>query len=141
MLSRSLCPVVLLVLLYNWLRYDFLSDLSCIKGLLVVYKSILQNDMSIIVHVDVANVDDERTVNTLEHVRVQLWLNVTHRTRLSVTFAVNHVNNAIVLHCLNISNVSDGDSLASHTATNQEYIGRVQTLVWYFHFCFHNDFV
>ena len=43
--------------------------------------------------------------------------------------------------CLNISNVTDSDSLASHTTTNQEYIGRVQTLVWYFHFCFHNDFV
>ena len=41
MLPRSLCPVVLLVLLHNWLRYDFLSTLSCIKGLLVVYKSIL----------------------------------------------------------------------------------------------------
>ena len=39
--SRSLCPVVLLVLLHNWLRLDFLSNLSCIKGLLVVYKSIL----------------------------------------------------------------------------------------------------
>ena len=107
----------------------------------VYFRIILQNNMPIIVHIDVANVYDERAVNTLEHVRVQLWLNVTHRTRLSVTFAVNHVNNAIVLHCLNISNVSDGDSLASHTATNQEYIGRVQTLVWYFHFCFHNDFV
>ena len=129
MLPRSLCPVVLLVLLYNWLRYDFLSDLSCIKGLLVVYKSILQNDIPIIVHIDVANVDDERTVNALEHVRVQLWLNVTHRTRLSVSFAVNHVDNTVVLHCLNIGNVSDGDSLASHTTTNQEYIGRVQTLV------------
>ena len=121
--------MVLLVLLYNWLRYDFLSDLSCIKGLLVVYKSILQNDIPIIVHIDVANVDDERTVNALEHVRVQLWLNVTHRTRLSVSFAVNHVDNTVVLHCLNIGNVSDGDSLASHTTTNQEYIGRVQTLV------------
>ena len=75
--------------------------------------------MSIIVHVDVANVDDERTVNALEHVRVQLWLNVTHRTRLSVSFAVNHVNNAVVLHSLNISNVTDGDTLASHTTTNQ----------------------
>ena len=40
--------------------------------------------------------------------------------------------------CLNISNVTDGDALASHTTTNQEYIGRVQTLVWYFHFCSHN---
>ncbi len=97
--------------------------------------------MPIIVHIDVANVDDERTVNALEHVRVQLWLNVTHRTRLSVTLAINHVNNTVVLHCLNISNVADGDSLASHATTNQEYIGRVQTLVWYFHFCFHNDFV
>ena len=63
------------------------------------------------------------------HQGIQLWLNVTHRTRLSVTFAVNHVNNAIVLHFLNISNVSDGDSLASHATANQEYIGRVQTLV------------
>ena len=80
-------------------------------------------------------------MNALEHVRVQLWLNVTHRTRLSVTFAINHVDNTVVLHCLNIGNVSDGDSLASHTATNQEYIGRVQTLAWCFHFCFHNDFV
>ena len=97
--------------------------------------------MSIIVHIDVANVDDERTVNALEHVRVQLWLNVTHRTRLSVSFAINHVDNTVVLHCLNISNVTDGDALASHTTTNQEYIGRVQTLVRYFHFCFHNDFV
>ena len=58
--------------------------------------------MPIIVYVDVANVNDERTVNTLEHVRVQLWLNVTHRTRLSVTFAINHVDNTVVLHCLNI---------------------------------------
>ena len=33
--------MVLLVLLHNWLRYDFLSNLSCIKELLVVYKSIL----------------------------------------------------------------------------------------------------
>jgi len=31
--------------------------------------------------------------------------------------------------CLNIGNVTDGDALASHTTTNQEYIGRVQTLV------------
>ena len=85
--------------------------------------------MPIIVHIDVANVDDERTVNALEHVRVQLWLNVTHRTRLSVSFAVNHVDYTIVLHCLNIGNFTDGDSLASHTTTNQEYIGRVQTLV------------
>ena len=85
--------------------------------------------MTIIVHVDVANVDDERTVNALEHIRVQLWLNVAHRTRLSVTLSINHVDNTVVLHCLNISNVSDGDSLASHTATNQEYISRVQTLV------------
>ena len=84
--------------------------------------------MSIIVHVDVANVNDERTVNALEHVRVQLWLNVTHRTRLSVTFAINHVDNTVVLHCLNISNVTDGDSLASHATTNQEYIGWIQTL-------------
>lgn len=87
--------------------------------------------MPIIVHIDVANVDDERTVNALEHVRVQLWLNVTHRTRLSVSFAINHVDNTVVLHCLNISNVTDGDALASHTTTNQEYIGRVQTLVRY----------
>ena len=85
--------------------------------------------MPIIVHIDVANVDDERTVNTLEHVWIQLWLNVTHRARLCVTLSINHVDNTVVLHCLNISNVSDGDSLASHTATNQEYIGRVQTLV------------
>ena len=85
--------------------------------------------MSIIVHVDVANVDDERTVNTLEYVRVQLWLNVTHRTRLSVTLSINHVDNTVVFHSLNIGNVTDGDSLASHTTTNQEYIGRVQTLV------------
>ena len=85
--------------------------------------------MPIIVHIDVANADDERTVNALEHVRVQLWLNVTHRTRLSVTLAVNHVNNTVVLHCLYISNVTDGDALASHTTTNQESIGRVQTLV------------
>ena len=85
--------------------------------------------MPIIVHIDVANIDDERTVNTLEHLRIQLWLNVTHRTRLSITLAVNHVNNAVVLHSLNIGNVTDGDALASHTTTNQEYIGRVQTLV------------
>ena len=85
--------------------------------------------MSIIVHVDVANVNDERTVNALEHVRVQLWLNISHRARLSVTFAINHVDNAVVLHSLNIGNVTDSDSLASHTTTNQEYIGRVQTLV------------
>ena len=85
--------------------------------------------MPIIVHIDVANVDDERTVNTLEHVRVQLWLNVTHRTRLSVTLSINHVDNTVVFHSLNIGNVTDGDSLASHTTTNQEYIGRVQTLV------------
>ena len=84
--------------------------------------------MSIIVHVDVANVNDERTVNALEHVRVQLWLNVTHRTRLSVTLAINHVDNTVVLHCLNISNVTDGNSLASHATTNQEYIGWIQTL-------------
>ena len=84
--------------------------------------------MPIIVYVDVANVNDERTVNALEHVQVQLWLNVTHRTRLSVTFSINHVDNTVVLHCLNISNVSDGDSLASHATTNQEHIGRVQTL-------------
>ena len=84
--------------------------------------------MSIIVHIDVANVDDERTVNALEHVRVQLWLNVTHRTRLSVSFAINHVDNTVVLHCLNIGNVTDSDSLASHTTTNQEYIGWIQTL-------------
>ena len=93
------------------------------------FHTILQNDMAIIVHVDVANVDDERTVNTLEHIRVQLWLNVSHGARLSVTLAVNHVNNTVVLHSLNIGNVTDGDALASHTATNQEYIGRVQTLV------------
>ena len=85
--------------------------------------------MPIIVHIDVANVDDERTVNALEHVRVQLWLNVTHRTRLSVSFAVNHVDNTVVLHCLNISNVTDSDSLASHTTTNQEYIGREERFV------------
>lgn len=84
--------------------------------------------MPIIVHINVANVDDERTVNTLEHVRVQLWLNVTHRTRLSVTFAINHVDNTVVLHCLNIGNVTDGDALASHATANQEYIGWVQTL-------------
>ena len=84
--------------------------------------------MSIIVHIDVANVYDERTVNALEHVRVQLWLNVTHRTRLSVSFAINHVDNTVVLHCLNIGNVTDSDSLASHTTTNQEYIGWIQTL-------------
>ena len=83
--------------------------------------------MSILVHVDVANVNDERTVNALEHVRVQLWLNVTHRTRLSVTLAINHVDNTVVLHCLNISNVTDGNSLASHATTNQEYIGWIQT--------------
>ena len=85
--------------------------------------------MSIIVHINVANVHDERTVNALEHVRVQLWLNVTHRTRLSVTLSINHVVNTVVFHCLNIGNVTDGDALASHTTTNQEYIGRVQTLV------------
>ena len=90
--------------------------------------------MSIIVHVDVANVNDERTVNTLEHVWVQLWLNVTHRTRLSVTFAINHVDNTVVLHSLNISNVTNGNSLASHTTTNQEYIGREQILVCCFLF-------
>ena len=84
--------------------------------------------MSIIVHIDVANVYDERAVNTLEHVRVQLWLNVSHRARLCVTLAINHVNNTVVLHCLNISNVTDSDSLASHTTTNQEYIGWIQTL-------------
>ena len=84
--------------------------------------------MPIIVHVDVANVNDERTVNALEHIRVQLWLNVSHRTRLSVTLAINHVDNTVVLHCLNISNVTDSDSLASHTTTNQEYIGWIQTL-------------
>ena len=93
------------------------------------FHTILQNNMPIIVHIDVANVDDERTVNALEHVRVQLRLNVIHRTRLSVSFAINHVDNTVVLHCLNISNVTDSDSLASHTTTNQEYIGRVQTLV------------
>lgn len=85
--------------------------------------------MAIIVHVDVANVDDERTVNTLEHIRVQLWLNISHRARLSVTLSINHVDNTVVFHCLNIGNFTDGDSLASHTTTNQEYIGRVQTLV------------
>ena len=85
--------------------------------------------MPIIVHIDVANVDDERTVNALEYVRAQLWLNVSHRARLRVTLAIHHVNNTVVLHCLNIGNVADGDSLASHTTTNQEYIGRVQTLV------------
>ena len=84
--------------------------------------------MPIIVHVDVANVNDERTVNALEHIRVQLWLNISHRTRLGVTLAINHVDNTVVLHCLNISNVADGDSLASHATTNQEHIGRVQTL-------------
>lgn len=76
--------------------------------------------MTIIVHVDVADVDDERTVNALEHIRVQLWLNISHRTRLGVTLAINHVDNTVVLHCLNISNVADGDSLASHATTNQE---------------------
>ena len=85
--------------------------------------------MPIIVHVDVANVNDERTVNALEHIRVQLWLNISHRARLSVTLSINHVDNTVVLHCLNVSNVTDGDALASHTATNQEHIGRVQTLV------------
>lgn len=99
------------------------------------FHTILQNDISIIVHVDITDVDDERTVNALEHIRVQLWLNVSHGARLSVTLAVNHVNNTVVLHCLNISNVTDGDALASHTTTNQEYIGRGQTLVWYFLFC------
>jgi len=34
----------------------------------------------------------------------------------------------VVLHCFNISNVADGDSLASHATTNQEHIGRVQFL-------------
>ena len=95
----------------------------------VYFRTILQNDMPIIVHIDVANVDDERTVNALEHIRVQLWLNISHRARLSVTLSINHVDNTVVLHCLNISNVTDSDSLASHTTTNQEYIGRVQTLV------------
>lgn len=85
--------------------------------------------MPIIVHVDVANVNDERTVNALEHIRVQLWLNISHRARLSVTLSINHVDNTVVLHCLNISNVTDGDSLASHATTNQEYIGWIQTLV------------
>ena len=85
--------------------------------------------MTIVVHVDVANVDDERTVNALEHIRVQLWLNISHRARLSVTLSINHVDNTVVFHCLNIGNFTDGDSLASHTTTNQEYIGRVQTLV------------
>ena len=56
--------------------------------------------MPIIVHIDVANVDDERTVNALEHIRVQLWLNVSHGARLSVTLAVNHVNNTVVLHMI-----------------------------------------
>ena len=84
--------------------------------------------MPIIVHIDVANVDDERTVNALEHIRVQLWLNVSHRARLSVSFAINHVDNTVVLHCLNISNVTNGNSLASHATANQEYIGWVQTL-------------
>ena len=78
--------------------------------------------------IDVANVDDERTVNALEHIRVQLWLNVSHGARLSVTLAINHVDNTVVFHCLNIGNFTDGDSLASHATTNQEYIGRVQTL-------------
>ncbi len=45
-------------------------------------------------------------MNTLEHVWVQLWLNVSHRARLSVSFAINHVDNTVVLHCLNISNVT-----------------------------------
>ena len=85
--------------------------------------------MTIVVHVDVANVDDERTVNALEHIRVQLWLNISHRARLSVTLSINHVDNTVVFHCLNIGNFTDGDSLVSHTTTNQEYIGRVQTLV------------
>ena len=85
--------------------------------------------MPIIVHINVANVDDERTVNTLEHVRVQLWLNVTHRTRLSVTLSINHVDNTVVFHCLNIGNFTDGDALASHTTTNQEYIGREERFV------------
>ena len=58
--------------------------------------------MSIIVHIDVANVDDERAVNTLEHIRVQLWLNISHRARLSVTLAINHVNNTVVLQHLTI---------------------------------------
>ena len=66
---------------------------------------------------------------TFQNYEIQLWLNVTHRTRLSVSFAVNHVDNTVVLHCLNISNVADGNSLASHTTTIQEYIGWVQTLV------------
>ena len=98
------------------------------------FHTILQNDISIIVHVDITDVDDERTVNALEYVRVQLWLNVTHRTRLSVSFAVNHVDNTVVLHSLNISNVTNGNSLASHTTTNQEYIGREQILVCCFLF-------
>ena len=45
-----------------------------------------------------------------------------------VTLAINHVDNTVVLHCLNISNVTDGDSLESHATTNQEYIGWIQTL-------------
>ena len=49
--------------------------------------------------------------------------------RYVIVDAVNHVDSTVVLHCLNISNVTDGDALASHTTTNQEYIGRVQTLV------------
>ena len=95
----------------------------------VYFHTIHQNYITIIVHINVANVDDERAVNTLEHIRVQLWLNVAHWARLSVTLSFNHVDYAVVLHCLNISNVTDGDSLASHATTNQEYIGWIQTLV------------
>ena len=92
------------------------------------FHTIHQYDMTIIVHVDVANVDDERAVNALEHIRIQLWLNIAHRTRLGIMLAINHMDNAIVLHCLDVSNVADGDSLASHATTNQEYICRIQTL-------------
>ena len=84
---------------------------------------------------EVANVDDERMVNALEHIWIQLRLDASHRTRLSVTLSINHVDNTVVFHCLNIGNVTDCNLLASHTTTNQEYIGRGQTLVWYFLFC------
>ena len=110
-----------------------LHDEGSIRHLFIVaYRPL---SFSIIVHIDVANVDDERMVNALEHIWIQLRLDASHRTRLSVTLSINHVDNTVVFHCLNIGNVTDCNSLASHTTTNQEYIGRGQTLVWYFLFC------
>ena len=49
-----------------------------------------------------------------------------------------HMQLIAILSRTGVSNVTDGDALASHTTTNQEHIGREERFVWYFHFCSHN---